>query len=225
MGTLQSTLTELVRLQRGAPQSEYYASRGGEEGLMKGYPEYPNQGIAPGRIHQSPANNLPVPSPVLYEQPKSAQKWESQESEKWTPGNKWQPPAENGNGPKWEPPVENGSTAPGSDDDDEDPLNPTQMNAPFDNMLSLAEAARLKADGHMDQSKRSPVKRPASNIPFDFDSPGNAKKRRSTRVGTELELGLEMPYPVERGDKMHAFPDVIDLGYCTQEKGKELVEL
>jgi hypothetical protein len=34
-----------------------------------------------------------------------------------------------------------------------------------------------------------------------------------------------MPYPVERGDKMHAFPDVIDLGICTPEKGKELVDL
>lgn len=191
---------------------------------MKDYPEYPNQGIAPQRIHQSPAKSLTNPSPVLYEQPKAAQKWEPKENGwKSQQNGKWEPPIENGT--KWEPPVENGSTAPGSDDDDEDPLNPTQMNAPFDNMLSLAEAARLKADGHMDQSKRSPMKRPASNIPFDFDSPGHAKKRRSTRVGTELELGLEMPYPVERGDKMHAFPDVIDLGYCTEEKGRELVEL
>jgi len=181
---------------------------------------YPNQGIAPERLYQSPGNGLPPaperlyqspgnglplanPSPVLYEQPPKPTQ------------------------PKWEPPVENGSTAPGSDDDDEDPLNPTQMNAPFDNMLSLAEAARLKADGHMDQTKtRSPVKRPASNIPFDFGSPGHpTKKRRSTRVGAELELGLEMPYPVERGDKMHAFPDAIDLGLCTPEKGKELVDL
>jgi len=169
---------------------------------------YPNQGIAPERLYQSPASSLPKPSPVLYEQP---------------PAPKWEPTQVNG--AKWEPPQENGSTAPGSDDDDEDPLNPTQMNAPFDNMLSLAEAARLKADGHMDQSKRSPVKRPASNIPFDFDSPGHAKKRRSTRMGADVELGLEMPYPVERGDKMHAFPDVVDLGYCTQEKGKELVDL
>ena len=169
---------------------------------------YPNQGIAPERLYQSPASSLPKPSPVLYEQP---------------PAPNWEPTQVNG--AKWEPPQENGSTAPGSDDDDEDPLNPTQMNAPFDNMLSLAEAARLKADGHMDQSKRSPVKRPASNIPFDFDSPGHAKKRRSTRMGADVELGLEMPYPVERGDKMHAFPDVVDLGYCTQEKGKELVDL
>jgi hypothetical protein len=166
---------------------------------------YPNQGIAPERLYQSPANSLPMsgPSPVLYEQPlKPAQ-------------------------PKWEPPVENGSTAPGSDDDDEDPLNPTLMNAPFDNMLSLAEAARLKADGHMtDPSKaKSPIKRPASNIPFDFGSPGTSKRRRSTRQGADLELGLQMPYPVERGDKMHAFPDVIDLGICTPEKGKELVDL
>jgi hypothetical protein len=29
MGTLQSTLTELVRLQRGAPQSEYRPIKGG----------------------------------------------------------------------------------------------------------------------------------------------------------------------------------------------------
>jgi hypothetical protein len=102
------------------------------------------------------------------------------------------------------------------------------MNAPFDNMLSLAEAARLKADGHMNDlpKNKSPVKRPASNMPFDFGSPGHpSKKRRSTRAGAELELGLQMPYPVERGDKMHAFPDVVDLGYCTTEKGKELVDL
>lgn len=102
------------------------------------------------------------------------------------------------------------------------------MNAPFDNMLSLAEAARLKADGHLtDQPKaRSPVKRPSSHLPFDFGSPGHPnKKRRATRKGAELELGLEMPYPVERGDKLHAFPDVVELGYCTESKAKQLVEL
>jgi hypothetical protein len=170
---------------------------------------YPNHGVAPERLYRSPANSVSQanPSPVLYDPPSKPQQ-----------------PSQ----PNWEPPPENGSTAPGSDDDDEDPLNPTQMNAPFDNMLSLAEAARLKADGHMnDQPKnRSPVKRPASNIPFDFGSPGHpAKKRRSTRAGAELELGLQMPYPVERGDKMHAFPDVVDLGFCTTEKGKQLVDL
>ena len=30
MGTLQSTLTELVRLQRGVPQSEYYTRKGSQ---------------------------------------------------------------------------------------------------------------------------------------------------------------------------------------------------
>jgi hypothetical protein len=207
MGTLQSTLSELVRMQRGAQQPKSKCIT--RVGLMKDYqPDYPvemysNQGIAPERLYQSPGPSKANPSPVLYEQPSK--------------------PAQ----PKWEPPNENGSTAPGSDDDDEDPLNPTQMNAPFDNMLSLAEAARLKADGHMDQTNtRSPVKRPASNIPFDFGSPSHpSKKRRSTRVGAELELGLQMPYPVERGDKMHAFPDAIDLGLCTSEQGKQLVDL
>lgn len=191
---------------------------------------YTNPGVAPGQLYRSPSTSLPAthPSPVLYEhhhqQPPQPQLPAHAPPSFVAPA----PPGPRHVAARWDPPAENASTAPGSDDEDEDPLNSNQLNAPFDNMLSLAEAARLKADGHMtDQPKpRSPVKRPPSHIPFDFGSPGHPnKKRRSTRQGAELELGLEMPYPVERGDKLHAFPDVVDLGYCSVEKGKQMVDL
>lgn len=186
---------------------------------------YTNPGVAPGQLYRSPSTSLPAanPSPVLYENQQPPQ-LPILNSSFIAPAL----PIPRQTAARWDPPAENGSTAPGSDEEDEDPLNPTQMNAPFDNMLSLAEAARLKADGHMtDQPKsRSPVKRPSSHLPFDFGSPGHPnKKRRSTRQGAELELGLEMPYPVERGDTLHAFPDVMDLGYCTEEKGRQMVDL
>lgn len=190
---------------------------------------YTNPGVAPGQLYRSPSTSLPAanPSPVLYEhqaQPPLPVLTPSFVAPAAPPPRHTQiAPAA-----RWDPPAENGSTAPGSDEEDEDPMNPTQMNAPFDNMLSLAEAARLKADGHMtDQPKtRSPVKRPSSHMPFDFGSPSHPnKKRRSTRQGAELELGLEMPYPVERGDTLHAFPDVVDLGYCTEAKGRQMVDL
>lgn len=187
---------------------------------------FTNHGVAPEQLYRSPSTSIPIanPSPVLYEHP--PQPPPAQSSSFVAPA----PPPIRAAAPaaRWDPPAENGSTAPGSDEEDEDPLNPIQMTAPFDNMLSLAEAARLKADGHMtDQSKtRSPVKRSSSHIPFDFGSPGHSnKKRRSTRKGTEQELGLEMPYPVERGDKLHAFRDVVDMGYCNETKGKEMVDL
>lgn len=183
---------------------------------------FSNHGVKPEQLYRSPSNSIPQanPSPVLYEQPIQPKPQQPQRQHSKPPP---VPPV-----PRWEPPNENGSTAPGSDEEDEDPLNPAQLNAPFDNMLSLAEAARLKADGHLtDQPRpkpRSPVKRPSSHMPFDFgspDGPSSSKKRR----GTKLELGMEMPYPVERGDKPHAFPDVVALGYCTEAKGRELVDL
>ena len=189
---------------------------------------YTNPGVAPGQLYRSPSTSLPAanPSPVLYEHQQTLPQLPVVTPTFVAPA----VPGPRHIAARWDPPAENGSTAPGSDEEDEDPLDPTQMNAPFDNMLSLAEAARLKADGHMtDQPKpRSPVKRPSSHMPFDFGSPSHpnkSKKRRSTRQGAELELGLEMPYPVERGDTLHAFPDVVDLGYCSAEKGRQMVDL
>lgn len=111
--------------------------------------------------------------------------------------------------------VTENSTAPGSEDeDDHDQVVPT---APFDNMLSLAEAARLKADGHLSDKGLSPRKH------FDYGSPEvSIKKRKLSRL---RDMELDMPMVMERGDRPHAYADAVDLGYCSEEQGKQLVEL
>ncbi len=96
---------------------------------------------------------------------------------------------------------------------------------PWDNMFSLAEAARLKQDGHL-------VREPKTHS-FDFatdDTPGGPRKKRkrnNTRTGMSEDEFLEMKraLPMQRGNQVHAFKDAIELGICSLDKGRELFDL
>ncbi len=161
------------------------------------------------------------------------------------------------------------------EEDDEDPLDPGAILAPWDNMLSLAEAARLQADGHIvrpgpggrgrvvlsfesdkpAKGKSSKAKAKKRRLPFEYhgglphrgiDMPGDvgmdeAGKRRRLESMVEVmhaesqasggvaglagasEAGriATLPNP----GKAHSFPDIVDLGYCTEQEGRELFDL
>lgn len=107
----------------------------------------------------------------------------------------------------------------GSDDDeDADPYH--HGVGPWDNMFSLAEAARLKQDGH---AKHDP------NHPFDFTTGQTKKKRRLTKGAAkgEEESFLEMKrnLPLQRGNHSHGYQDPIELGWCTLEQGRHAFDL
>lgn len=125
--------------------------------------------------------------------------------------------------PTWSapPPLDRtASSLQGSDDeDDEDPLTGTVI-GPWDNMFSLAEAARLTQDGHVtrDESFAS------GSRAVDGDQP--RRKRRKTKDGMSGDELLEMKraLPLQRGSHVHAFQDPVELGMCSLEKAKELYD-
>jgi hypothetical protein len=116
-------------------------------------------------------------------------------------------------------------------------------------MLSLAEAARLQADGHgRDRTEKRGAGGPsialnlngkvmeprhAKSHPFDYEL-GKERKRRRTAgggaVGYVVDTGAstggaaQTEVPV-RGTTVHAYADVVDLGYCTEETGRRLFDL
>ena len=116
------------------------------------------------------------------------------------------------------------SSGPASDDEDElDPLAASAI-GPWDNMFSLAEAARLKQDGHLLREQKT--------LPFDYPPADGAdttkrRKRRKTQAGMSDDELLEMKraLPMLRGNQEHAFKDAIEMGICSLEKGRELYDM
>nr|XP_031860933.1 uncharacterized protein CI109_003660 [Kwoniella shandongensis]KAA5528005.1 hypothetical protein CI109_003660 [Kwoniella shandongensis] len=126
------------------------------------------------------------------------------------------------------PQVASPHASPHNSDDDEptDPFSFDTTSAPWANMLSLAEAARLKADSH---------------IVRDDDGPGGPRGRKRTMGGSFTE-GTDRSRLLKKARAMnktaefspeltinergnHAFPDPIDLGWCTPERGHQLFDL
>lgn len=131
----------------------------------------------------------------------------------------------------------------GSADDDEqvDPLA-SGMVGPWDNMLSLAEAARLKQDGHFHVRGRaasrsesvSERKDAAGGVKFDYgesEVARKAKRRRTIDVqgGNSLETDdfaeIKRSLPLRKGDQRQFFKDPIELGFCTEAKAREMCKL
>lgn len=108
-----------------------------------------------------------------------------------------------------------------SDDEDDDPLEPHAII--YNNMLSLAEAARLKADGHLEENDRPPRKRDArgrEQMPFDFTVDAESRKR------PRRDDGLRKSDPLlQRGNHVHAFKHPIELGFCSEAKGRQLFQI
>lgn len=116
-------------------------------------------------------------------------------------------------------------TVPGSgvaSDDEDDPDEvPSATSGPWNSMLSLVEAARLKADNH--ESKEDdvkPLKDARPSRPFNYDVGGPAKKRRRS----ELEDGDKGGVMYEKGTHKHAFRDPVELGMLSNERGKQLYD-
>lgn len=115
-------------------------------------------------------------------------------------------------------------------DDEDDPLEPSAVI--YNNMLSLAEAARLKADGHLDGESEGvlvPPRPPARTHPFDYDldsaspseHPPPARPHKRQRMD---DPQLRRALPTQRGDNTQ-FRNPVEMGFCTPEKGKALFDL
>jgi hypothetical protein len=102
----------------------------------------------------------------------------------------------------------------------------------YNNMLSLAEAARLKADGQLeekdyeeedeqpwnDRDRRRPLKREADAAPLDN---GTDEKRQRRTSGPIPRHAL----PMQRGNLVHQYQNPIELGFCSPQKGEQLYHL
>ncbi|KIR69390.1 hypothetical protein I314_00501, partial [Cryptococcus bacillisporus CA1873] len=104
---------------------------------------------------------------------------------------------------------------------DVDLFTADQTIAPLGNMLSLAEAARLKADAHIVRQETPDSAHTAMTLSLDTHVERPIKKTRfegdvDDKIRGELKL-------VQKGN--HSFPDPVDLGWCSLSKGKELFGL
>lgn len=137
--------------------------------------------------------------------------------------------------PAWDrPPSPPAADSAGQSDDEDDPLEPSAVM--YNNMLNLAEAARLEADGqphqvsradhsngdqrHTEDGKRT-SKRPAAHHPFDFTVDGGPHKRPRRADDSILRRAL----PIQRGNLVHQFQNPIELGFCSSKKAKEVFDL
>jgi hypothetical protein len=137
--------------------------------------------------------------------------------------------------------IEHNISVPESEDeDDADPLNVSAMGA-WDNMFSLAEAARLEQDGQAvklpdagDSDSplvNSSMPTTGASHPFDYhtgDTPGQGpsrKKRKASKLSKDDFAELKRNLPLQRGDHVNHFRDCIEEGFCTVEKAREMYQL
>jgi hypothetical protein len=128
--------------------------------------------------------------------------------------------------------------SPASSDEDPDPaITTASFPGPWRSMMSLAEAARLKADNQLtkdetgvgrtsDAAAASDSARPENggrSHPFDYaaTSPSGKKRRRSY---VEENAGLQGAMPVQRGSQKHAHKDPVELGLIGEDRGRALFE-
>ncbi|WVR06008.1 hypothetical protein IAU60_003036 [Kwoniella sp. DSM 27419] len=121
--------------------------------------------------------------------------------------------------PIWSnPPPQLAVASPSGSDDNEpsDPLRPANASAPWANMLHLAEAARLKADSHI-------VKEDAVDDLVTTPEDGRVAKRPRTKSNVGDHRSPTHTSLLERGN--HLTPDPVDLGWCTEQRGRELFDM
>ena len=88
-------------------------------------------------------------------------------------------------------------------------------------MLSLVEAARLKADNHESKDDDAkPAKDSRPTHPFNYDVDGPPKKRRRS----ELEDAEKNRLVHQKGTHKHAFQNPVELGMLSNERGRQLYE-
>lgn len=136
-----------------------------------------------------------------------------------------------------------------SEEEDPDPaIASASFPGPWRSMLSLAEAARLKADNQLTKeeaegegaadSGKGGVRDGAKNgdrgdggkdvrpkaHPFDYGPGPDKKRRRSTMLLDDENTGLKGALPLLRGSQRHAYRDPVELGIISEGRGRELFE-
>lgn len=116
-----------------------------------------------------------------------------------------------------------------SDEDEDEPLEPSAVI--FNNMLSLAEAARLKADGHYEKDtdltpeevKRQSLAKSRTHL-FDYTVEGDERSRKRARLSGDAGSAHAKVMHLQRPDYIHPFPDPVEKGIVTEEEGRELFQ-
>ncbi|WOO78184.1 Transcriptional activator of proteases prtT [Vanrija pseudolonga] len=231
MSVVQSSLSELISLQRASlqHQQEHSGSRHGS-----------HEPISRDRRRDDP---YPVPQPILnvYEGRHSSSSFQPAATSS-------HPPPTQGYNPsplrgEWSadgrpssrsgvhrPPsqAEDNSGVP-SDEDEDEPLEPSAVI--FNNMLSLAEAARLKADGHYEKDsdltpeevKRQSLAKSRTHL-FDYTVEGDERSRKRARLSGDAGSAHAKVMHLQRPDYIHPFPDPVEKGIVTEDEGRELFQ-
>jgi hypothetical protein len=101
-------------------------------------------------------------------------------------------------------------------DDEDDPLEPSAVI--YNNMLSLAEAARLKADGQDGEDEAPTIhKRPQL---FNYDLEPGPPRKKARLADPQLRRAL----PTQRGDNTQ-WRNPVQMGFCTEAQGRALFDL
>lgn len=117
---------------------------------------------------------------------------------------------------------------------------------PLRSLASRLEVARLVADGHVvstEEDENGQVSRDRSLSPdavslgaevegrpvkrarFMSDSSARSGRSLDSRGRPKQASGLRNAMPRQKGDLAGAFGDPVDMGYCSDEEGRKLVDL
>ncbi|WVQ82646.1 hypothetical protein IAT38_004778 [Cryptococcus sp. DSM 104549] len=236
IGSMQGNLEELLRLQRGAVGVPGPSSHDPRSAPPMTYSTTaddlsttPNTIVSFGSRLDFPRPN---PSPMASADPIRS----SYSDVQATPNNpqlpQFAPP-----GPSAQPTWQSNSSAhqpppaaasPGDASDDEEALDPfasDQAAAPWGSMLSLAEAARLKADSHIarDDDPTDTLRRRQSGLShWEEEDPSGRPRKRARAMSRVAASPMELMIN-EKGN--HVFPDPIHLGWCSEERARQLYDL
>lgn len=100
--------------------------------------------------------------------------------------------------------------------DEDDPLLSTVRQEPFRMLTNREEHARLREEGHASLNPGSQHNRTPSDI---LDDSRASKRQKTTPGGTSYE---RRDLVQKKGDTSGAFLNPVQLGFCTEEKGRAM---
>ena len=104
--------------------------------------------------------------------------------------------------------------------DEDDPLLSTVRQEPFKMMTNREEHARLREEGHASLEQGSHHNRTPSDILED--SSRASKRQKTTPGGTSYD---RRDLVQKKGDTSGAFLNPVQLGFCTEERGRQMFQL
>lgn len=104
--------------------------------------------------------------------------------------------------------------------DEDDPLLSTVRQEPFKMLTNREEHARLREEGHASLEQGSHHNRTPSDILED--SSRASKKQKTTPGGTTYD---RRDLVQKKGDTSGAFLNPVQLGFCTEERGRQMFQL